>query len=265
MRRAAARCTGPALRAPPSQTAPSETRRGLVAGLEDRRVDRAAVGADGQRARRVAEERRRSVSGVPPSVVAEVGGVEHPDVGAADARRGELRRRRGRTFWPRCAVVMKARVPPRPAKTMSRGSSPTSSVRTTRGGVRADVDDADAVGEMVDHPHLAVRCAPRRRPARGRPGPSRSWVSSPLPSTAKISRRSSGVLTANSRVPSGDSASGRTCPLSKVTKAAATRHAGAERALRRRRFRSRGPYVARRRSSWPHPNVPPGTDEAPSR
>ena len=42
-------------------------------------------------------------------------------------------------FWPRRAVVMKARVklPDRsfaPAKTTSRGSSPTSSVRTTRGG-----------------------------------------------------------------------------------------------------------------------------------
>ena len=39
--------------------------------------------------------------------------------------------------------------------------------------------------------------------------------------TSKISSRSSGVLTANSRVPSGDSASGRTCPLSKVVNAPA--------------------------------------------
>src|SRR5262249_21261373 len=37
-------------------------------------------------------------------------------------------------FCPRCAVVMKARFPPIPAKTMSRGSSPTSRGRTTRGG-----------------------------------------------------------------------------------------------------------------------------------
>ena len=35
------------------------------------------------------------------------------------------------TFWPRRAVVMKARLKPLPAKTMSRGSSPTSSVRVT--------------------------------------------------------------------------------------------------------------------------------------
>jgi hypothetical protein len=34
-------------------------------------------------------------------------------------------------FWPRCAVVMNARRPPGPAKAMSRGSSPTSRVRTT--------------------------------------------------------------------------------------------------------------------------------------
>src|SRR5439155_714185 len=35
----------------------------------------------------------------------------------------------------RGAVVMKARLPPGPANTMSRGSSPTRSVRTTRGGL----------------------------------------------------------------------------------------------------------------------------------
>ena len=57
-------------------------------------------------------------------------GVEHPDVGAADARGGELRIER--MFWPRCAVVMNARFRPGPANTMSRGSSPTRSVRTTR-------------------------------------------------------------------------------------------------------------------------------------
>jgi hypothetical protein len=34
-------------------------------------------------------------------------------------------------FWPRCAEVMKARPWLLPAKTMSRGSSPTSSVLTT--------------------------------------------------------------------------------------------------------------------------------------
>ncbi len=43
------------------------------------------------------------------------------------------------------------------------------------------------------------------------------WVREPL-SMSKISRRLSGVLTANNRVPSGDSASGRTWPLSKATK-----------------------------------------------
>ena len=48
------------------------------------------------------------------------------------------------------------------------------------------------------------------------------WVSPPA-STSKISSRLSGVLTAKSRLPLGDSASGRTWPLSKVTKLAAER------------------------------------------
>ena len=54
---------------------------------------------------------------------------------------------------------MKARLPPVPAKTMSRGSSPTSSVRTTRESVGSDGvdrDDADAVREVVHDPHLGV-------------------------------------------------------------------------------------------------------------
>ena len=37
----------------------------------------------------------------------------------------------------------------------------------------------------------------------------------PPPSTRKISSLPAGVLTAKSRLPSGDSASGRTCPASK--------------------------------------------------
>ena len=46
------------------------------------------------------------------------------------------------------------------------------------------------------------------------------------PSTAKTSSRASGVLSANSVRPSGESASGRTCPVSKVTNDAAARCAG---------------------------------------
>ena len=52
--------------------------------------------------------------------------------------------------WPRCAVVTKARE--WPAKAMSRGSSPTSSVCAAR---HRHVYDADAVGEVVHDPHLA--------------------------------------------------------------------------------------------------------------
>jgi hypothetical protein len=51
-------------------------------------------------------------------------------------------------FCPRCAHVTKARPSRCPANRMSRGSSPTRSVRVTResrhvGGI--DLDDADAV------------------------------------------------------------------------------------------------------------------------
>ena len=72
---------------------------------------------------------------MPPSDVGpEAGRVEHPHVGATDARRGELR-----IAGPVLAAMRRrdegAACRRGPAKTMSRGSSPTSSVRTTRGGV----------------------------------------------------------------------------------------------------------------------------------
>ena len=68
--------------------------------------------------------------------------IEDPDVGPTDALGRELGIAgaghpaiEGSTrCWPRCAVVMKARSRAVPAKTMSRGSSPTSSVRTVRAG-----------------------------------------------------------------------------------------------------------------------------------
>ena len=56
-----------------------DDRRGLVAGVEDRRVHRAAVRRRGQRARRVAEELRGCVSGVPPSASPRFCRVEDPD------------------------------------------------------------------------------------------------------------------------------------------------------------------------------------------
>ena len=111
---------------------------------------------------------------------------------------------------------MKARVPPVPAKTMSRGSSPTSSVRTTRGGV-APTSTTLTLSErwfttqtsLFDRAATATGSRPTGTDACG--------VSAPVPgSTEKISSWSSGVFTAKRRVPSGLIASGRTWPLSKV-------------------------------------------------
>jgi hypothetical protein len=59
-------------------------RGGLVAGVERRRVHRGAVGRHRQRARSVGEERQLGQPGAAGGG-AEVVGVEHPDVGAADA------------------------------------------------------------------------------------------------------------------------------------------------------------------------------------
>jgi len=118
--------------------------------------------------------------------------------------------------WPRCAVVMKARFPEAPAKTMSRGSSPTSSVRTTRGG-EAERSTMLTLSErwLTTHTSSFVRAAT----ATGSipTGIESTWVRPPPP-TSKTSRRLSGVLTANNWPPSGDRASGRTWPLSKVMK-----------------------------------------------
>ena len=59
-------------------------------------------------------------------------------------------------FWPRRAVVMKARVPPGPGEDdVARLVADQQRAHDARRR-RADVDDADAVGEMVDHPHLGV-------------------------------------------------------------------------------------------------------------
>ena len=128
-------------------------------------------------------------------------------------------------FCPRRAVVTKARVKAPstcgPAKTTSRGSSPTSSVRTTRGGSAATSTTLTLSERwLTTHTSPSVRAATATgsRPT----GTDPRWVRPPA-ATAKISSRSSGVLTANSRVPSGDNANGRTGPLSKVTKPAAGR------------------------------------------
>src|SRR5262245_42063488 len=61
---------------------------------------------------------------------------------------------------PRCAVVMNARPAPGPANTMSRGSSPTSSVRTTRGG-----SDATSTTLTLSDRWLTTQTSPDERAA----------------------------------------------------------------------------------------------------
>jgi len=129
-------------------------RRGLVARQEDRGIDDRSVGTHGQRAGRVPEQahdaqRRAAQAG------SQVLRVEDPDVGPADGRREELRIER----------VVLAAVGRRDERTR-----PARSAEHDVGGLvadqyrprhsrrrRAHVDDAHAVREVVDHPHLAVR------------------------------------------------------------------------------------------------------------
>lgn len=109
-------------------------------------------------------------------------------------------------FCPRCAVVTKARPRSVPAKITSLGASPTSNVRTTRGGVAAT-----STMLMLSERWLTTQASPsvRSDTATGsRPtgtAPARTGVS---PLTSKISRYPSGVFTAYSRCASDDSASG---------------------------------------------------------
>ena len=99
---------------------------------------------------------------------------------------------------------------------MSRGSSQVSSVRTTRGGT----DETSTMLTLSDrwfttHTSVLERAATALGSSPTWTEPA--WLSVPA-FTSKISSRLSGVLTANRRLPSGDSASGRTCPVSKFVK-----------------------------------------------
>ena len=107
-------------------------------------------------------------------------------------RRADARRRQLRIAGTVLPAVRgrdeRARRRPWPAKTMSRGSSPTSSVRTHAGagGRRVDLDDADAVGEVVHDPRLdAPRAFVRAATATGsRPTGTSALSTSPLAVTA---------------------------------------------------------------------------------
>ena len=112
--------------------------------------------------------------------------------------------------WPRCAVVMNARFDA-PAKTMSRGSSPTSRVRATCGVPVRVTTLTLSERWFTTQTSLALRAATA---TGSRPTGTRAENASPPSVTLKISSVPLGVLTANTRLPSGDIAIGRTWPLS---------------------------------------------------
>ena len=103
--------------------------RGLVAGLVTRRVHGLAVRRHRQRARRIGEQ-RDDVDRPAVQRVVEIVRVVDPDVGATDAGRGQLRIERD--VLTAVGGGDERALAPGPANTMSRGSSPTSSVFTTR-------------------------------------------------------------------------------------------------------------------------------------
>src|SRR5579859_2310931 len=101
-----------------------------------------------------------------------------------------------------------------PANTMSRGSSPTSSVRVTC-GVPVSVTMLTLSDRwLTTQTSELVRAATA---TGSRPTGTRAANVIPLAVTLKISRVAFGVFTANRCVPSGDSAIGRTGPLSNST------------------------------------------------
>ncbi len=111
---------------------------------------------------------------------------------------------------PRCAVAMNARAG-EPANTMSRGSSPTSSVRVTCG------TPASVTTLTLSDRWLTTHTSPLLRGATATgssPTGTRACSASPAEVILNTSKVLFGVFTANSLVPSGDIAIGRTCPLS---------------------------------------------------
>src|SRR5262249_44352295 len=149
-------------------------RRGTIAGVEDRGVDRVPVGRGSERSWGVAEE-RDDRKRAPAEGASDVRRVEHPDVGATDAFGGEL--------WVDGAVLTPVRggderaVSPWPREDdVPRLVSHEQRSDDVRGR-RGDVDDAHAVGEVVHDPHLAVR--PGRHRHRLEPDGYRTDVAQP--------------------------------------------------------------------------------------
>src|SRR5450631_747662 len=109
---------------------------------------------------------------------------------------------------------MKARVPPAPPKTMSLGSSPTRSVRATCGGVVL-TSTMLTLSEtwLTTHTSVLLRAATA---TGSTPTDTERAKERPLGATLKMSRVPFAVLATKSWVPSGESTTGRTGPLSNV-------------------------------------------------
>src|SRR5581483_8385062 len=209
--------------APPLQTTPSLT---VAVWFPDSKIAAYTVPPSGltASARGVSPKSVTTVSGVPPRPAPRL--VASNTQTSARPIPGVVRSLSGTgLFWPRCAVVMNARVKKPlasrgPANTMSRGSSPTSSVAVTRGGL-VPVGSSWTTLTLSErwlttHTSVLVRAATAT--GSSPTGTLALWARSPVPgSTASTSRRLSGVSTAKRRVPSGERASGRTGPLSNVT------------------------------------------------
>ncbi len=138
---------------------------GLVAGMEARHVDGAAVGAHRQGARLVGEEGQdpegRSAEGRP-----EVRRIEDPRVGASDARRGELGIAGPRHPGDRGVRALLAPMGGGDEDARADGSGRVRHhdvaglVAHEQGAghrLLRDAHDADAVRQLVDDPHLVVR------------------------------------------------------------------------------------------------------------
>ena len=195
---------------PPSGT--QDARGGSSSGCRSGSRPRRPLpsGRHRQRARRVGEQRddreRRAASEAP-----RLFGVEDPDVGAAHARRGELGIERN--VLAAVGGGDEGAVLPGPANTMSRGSSPTSSVRTTRPCGRRLSSTTLTLSErwLTTQTSLSLRAATatgsrptgRRRGARGR-----GLDAEDLEAVV-------GRVDGEEQLAVGDSASGRTWPLSK--------------------------------------------------
>ena len=112
--------------------------------------------------------------------------------------------------WPRCAQATKILLPALPPTTMSRGSSPTRIVATTRAvaGLLTSTRLTLSDRWLDTHSWLLPRAASATGSSPTATTPARARL--PSPNTSKISTRLSWVLAAYSRVPSADNASGRT-------------------------------------------------------